>query len=610
MADPNQSIPTPPQSQSNQWIHHQPSTQIWPVYKWSISYLRPYLGLLIAVIAMITLLSTAELIIPKFIQTFIDHILPERNWRMFYILIACLGGVIVVVVASSMIQNLLNRQLREKVFRDLQFAIFSHLRKLGFAYYEQNPVGQTLSFLNTEVAAMQSLYREHFPWLINNVIFSMISIAMMATTSLHLTAVVAPCFLIYYIFGPFLERKASISGKMMAADRIQENQKVYESISALTEFRVNAAERWDLARYLDKVQTLNTRMIRTYWYAYLRGTNRRISYNIGAVVIFIYGYYLLRQDTLLVGQFVAFLLYYFTAMHRLTAVVTNITEQKILMHQAERLYQFMEQQPQVKECEHPVHLSHITGKLQFHEVTFAYIPGQPVLRDFDLSIAAGQRLALVGTSGNGKSTVLKLIGRFYDPQKGRITLDDVPIDQLSLAALRRSIGFVFQDTYIFGSSIRDNLLFGKPEATEAELLQAAKAAYAHDFIMELPSGYATIVGERGVKLSGGQKQRLAIARMLIHNPAIIVLDEATSALDNTSETEVQKAFDTLLNGGTLIAIAHRLTTIQDYDQIAVIEGGRVVELGTYEQLLAAGQSFSQLVNGMEQQSVAKEESHA
>jgi ATP-binding cassette subfamily B protein len=397
---------------------------------------------------------------------------------------------------------------------------------------------------------------------------------------------------------------------VMATDRIQENQKVYESISAITEFRVNSAERWDLNRYLDKVHTLNMRMIRTYWYAYLRGTNRRISYNIGAIVIFIYGYYLLRQDTLLVGEFVAFLLYYFNAMHRLTAVVTNITEQKILMHQAERLYQFMELQPQVKENEHPIHPPKLSGKLQFHDVTFAYVPGQPVLRNFSLSIAAGQRLALVGTSGNGKSTVLKLVGRFYDPLQGYITLDDVPLDQLSLATLRSSIGFVFQETYMFGSSVRDNLLFGKPEAAESELLLAAKAAYAHDFIMELPNGYDTIVGERGVKLSGGQKQRIAIARMLINDPAIIVLDEATSALDNTSETEVQKAFDTLLKGRTLIAVAHRLSTIRDYDQIAVIEDGQVVELGTYEQLLAAGNSFTQLVNGLENQSVAKEESHA
>jgi ATP-binding cassette subfamily B protein len=257
----------------------------------------------------------------------------------------------------------------------------------------------------------------------------------------------------------------------------------------------------------------------------------------------------------------------------------------------------MKMKPQVIEDPQPISHTKIAGKLQFNHVFFEYQPGQPVLQNFSLTVAAGQRIALVGTSGNGKSTVLKLIGRFYDPQQGQILLDDIPIEKLSFATLRQSIGFVFQEMYMFGSSVRDNILFGKPDATEDEVIEAAKAAYAHSFITDLPNGYDTMIGERGVKLSGGQKQRIAIARMMINNPTIIVLDEATSALDNTSETEVQKAFDTLLFGRTLIAVAHRLSTVKDYDQIAVIEDGQVVEIGTYEELLSAGNYFAQLVSG-------------
>lgn len=575
------------------------SLRLWPVYMWSLSFLKPYLGLLLLLVGTVSLLSLAELIIPKFIQYFIDVILPESNRRLFYMLIIALAGVMGIVIGAGMLQNLLNRHLSEKAARDLQFTIFGHLRHMGFAYYEQNPVGQTLSFLNTEVAAVQQLYRQHFTYMIDGAIFSIISIVMMATTSLHLTAVVLPSFLLYYMFGPTLERKASITGKVMSEDRVEENQKVYESISALSEFRVFSAERWDLTRFMQKVANFNASMIRTYWYAYLRGTNRRLTYNIGAVVIFIYGYYLLQKKDLSVGEFISFLMFYFTAMHRLTVVVTNITEQKLLMYQAERLYRFVKQKPQVMEDENTLVLPEVKGNIEFDRVSFAYQSGQPVLENFSLIVAAGERVALVGTSGNGKSTVLKLLGRFYDPQQGQILLDGVPIERLSFATLRQSLGFVFQEMYMFGSTVRDNILFGSPDATEEELIHSAKAAYAHDFICELPDGYNTIVGERGVKLSGGQKQRIAIARMMISRPTVILLDEATSALDNTSETEVQRALETLLRGRTIIAVAHRLTTIQGFDKIVVIDKGRISEIGTYDELLLAGKSFAQLVRGME-----------
>jgi ATP-binding cassette, subfamily B, bacterial len=574
-------------------------SSLWPVYMWSLSFLKPYFVILLLLVGATVVQSTAELAVPKFIQHFIDVILPERNWPLFYLLIGLLALVIVLMIGAGLLQNLLRRHIQEKAARDLQFSIFSHLRKLGFAYYEQNPVGQTLSFLNTEVGALQSLYRQSFPWLIDGVIFSIISVVMMLSVSLKLSAIVVPCFLIYYIFGPMLERKASLTGKIMSQNRVEENQKVYESVSALTELRVFSSEKWDLSRFLEKVAAYNSSMIKMYWYAYWRGTNRRLTYNIGGIAIFIYGYYLLQRNELSVGEFVSFLLFYFIAMHRLTVVVTNITEQKVLMYQAERLYRFMQMEPQVNEAENPIHMSRIQGDIRFQGVSFEYQPGQPVLRDLDLTIGAGKRVALVGTSGNGKSTLLKLVGRFYDPQEGQITLDGVPIQHISFVSLRETIGYVFQETYMFGSTVRDNIRFGKPDATEQEVIQAAKAAYAHDFIAALPNGYDTIVGERGIKLSGGQKQRVAIARMLIKNPTVILLDEATSALDNTSEAEVQKAFQTLLKDKTVIAVAHRLSTVKDFDTIVVIEEGQVKESGTYEELLNVKGVFYQLLQGQE-----------
>ncbi|WP_409345809.1 ABC transporter ATP-binding protein [Paenibacillus sp. MBLB4367] len=578
----------------------QDSVKLWPVYVWSLSFLKPYTGLLLLLVAAMLVSTAAELVIPKFIQTFIDDMLPERNWRLFYFSIAGLAGVIALNLGVSMLCNLLQRHIQEKAGRDLQLSIFRHLRKLGFAYYEQNPVGQTLSFLNTEVGALQSLYRQSFPWMIHEVLFSVIAVTVMVATSPQLSVVVLPCFLLYYVFGPALERKASVTGKIMSQNRVEENQKSYESVSALAELRASGAEAWDLGRYLQRVGTFNASMIRTYWFAYWRGTNRRLTYQLGAVVIFIYGYYLLQHDRLSVGAFIAFMLYYFTAMHRLTAVVTNITEQKVLMYQAERLHRFIRIAPQVEEAAQTQTLPSVRGEIRFENVCFSYGLGQPVLRGFDLTIRAGERVALVGTSGNGKSTALKLVGRFYDPQEGRIWLDGLPVTKLSLASLRQSLGYVFQETYMFGTTVKENIRFGNPDASEEQVQAAARMANAHEFIMQLQDGYETVVGERGIKLSGGQRQRIAIARMLIRNPAVVLLDEATSALDNASEAEVQKAFDTLLPGRTVIAVAHRLSTVKDFDRIAVIDNGRVVETGTYDELLRAGGAFSQLIKVQEQ----------
>lgn len=580
--------------------------RLFRVYLWTLSYLKPYRWTLALLVATMAVVSAAELLIPKFVQYFIDTIVPAGNMAAFYVMLGVIAALLVLLIAAQAGDNVFRRQLSERTARDLQYDIFRHLRKLGFAYAERHPVGETLSFLNTEVAAVQNMYRHSFPWLLNGIVFSVLSIGLMISTSPSLSLLVLPSFLLYYVFGPTLERKATLSGKQMADDRIGENRKVYESVSAQSELRAYGAEKWDSDRYAEMVEKHNRSMIRTYWYAYWRGTNRRLTYNLGGVFIFIYGFYLIGQTSLTVGEFVSFLLYYFTAMHRLTAVVTNITEQRVLMHQAERLYDFMRQKPDVVEPEHPEQLKQVRGELQFRNVSFAYSPSQPVLQDFDLTVPAGKRVALVGTSGSGKSTALKLAGRFYDPAQGQILLDGVPVHRLTFDALRHSFGYVFQETYLFGASVRENIRFGKPDATDEEVEHAAKAACIHDFIMELPDGYDTAVGERGVKLSGGQKQRVAIARMFIKNPTVILLDEATSALDNVSESGVQQALEQLMEGRTILAVAHRLSTIQDFDLIVVMDQGSVAESGTYEELMARQGLFYRLSAGAQ---AGKEDGH-
>ena len=304
----------------------------------------------------------------------------------------------------------------------------------------------------------------------------------------------------------------------------------------------------------------------------------------------------MRSNLLSVGEFVAFMLYFTQAVHRITSIVTEITEQRILMHQAQRLYHLMHLKPDIEEPSNPRRLDRILGQIEFQNISFHYPDAPNIVENFNLRIEAKERVALVGASGNGKSTILKLLCRFYDPQNGDIMIDGVSIRELSLEQLRQSIGFVFQETYLFGASVKENIRFGNPEATDEDVVAAAKAAFAHDFIVELENGYDTLVGERGVKLSGGQKQRISIGRMFIKNPPMIVLDEATSALDNTSERYVQEALNRLLEGRTTIAVAHRLSTIQSYERIVLMNEGRIVEMGTYEQLMERQGEFYRLVN--------------
>ncbi len=572
-------------------------SELWHVYTWTLSYIRPYTFTFLLILFLVIILTTSELAIPKFIQFFVDSVLPSSNRTIFFISVVLLSVIFMCIVLSTLAQNILRKQLQEKAARDVQLAIFQHLRKLGFDYYEKTPTGKTLSLLNTEVGALQELYKQSFPLLLENVIFSIVSLIYMAFTSPKLTLIVLPCLLLYFLFGPRLERKASLHAKNLSQNRIDENQKVYESISAIMEIRAYSAESWDFDRFIKKVGSLNKSMMWTYWYNHLRGTNRRLIYYAGGIVILFSGYSLFKVGSLSAGELMAFILYFFITMQKLTAVITNISEQRILIYQAEKLYRFLKLRPTITECKEPIVLNSLLGEIIFREVTFHYSKGKRVLNRLNLTISPGEHVAIVGASGNGKSTILKLVGRFYDPDEGEILLDGVPLKNLSIMSIREGCGYVFQDTYLFGGSVRDNIQFGKPDATYEEIMAVAKIAQAHDFIMQLPEGYDTIVGERGQTLSGGQKQRISIARMLIRNPAVILLDEATSALDSASEQEVQKALSHLLKGRTVISVAHRLSTIRDFDRIIVLENGKVEESGSYDELVRGRGIFYQLVGG-------------
>lgn len=575
------------------------------VYLWILSYMKPYLGYLSVLVLCGIAVGGIELIIPKFIQLFIDTLLPNKQTAVFLRLLSGLAFLLAVMIGFMAVRNLVERILREKAARDFRFRIYGKMRQLGFAYFEQNSTGDTLTLMNSDVSAIQDIYRRYIPGMVWKSVFVLISVILMADLSVALTLIMLGSFLLYYLVGPILEKKASYLDQQSRDAYRNLSKQTYDSIAALLEVRAYGAESWMMAEFWRLQKQLLRTWLRTIVYGYSRDSFRRLTYNIGAVFIFIYGVVLVRSGALTVGEFTAFLLFYFNGLLMLTNIVTEITEQKILLIQAGRVYRFYHLEPLLKQPEHPVRLTSVRGSLELRDVSFGYPGRDAVLNNINLRIRPGEKIALVGTSGNGKSTLLKLLDRFYDPTEGEVLLDGIPLSAIHTSDLRAAIGYVFQETYLFGTSVKENIRFGKPDATDEEIVEAAKAAFAHEFIMQLPEGYDTAVGERGVKLSGGQKQRISIARMFIKNPSVVLLDEATSALDQASELEVQIAFERLLHGRTTIAVAHRLSTIRDYDRIAVIEEGTIVEIGSWDELIAWKGKFYTLLEGEK----SKEDAH-
>lgn len=564
------------------------------VYGWAISYLTNYRRHLFLFILCGLLLSISELVVPKFLQLVVDDVVPNRNTRLLLVMLGVVAGCVALIIALTAVRNLLQRIFSMKAGKDLQFVLFRHLRLLGFAYHEQNPVGKTLSLLNTEVDAVQLLYRWMFPEMVQRILMLLLFGVVMLTTNVKLSLITIPCFLSYYVISPYFQHLASRYISATKTYRMLYNKKIYDSVSATMELRAHSAEQWDMGRLMDSTNHIVKLIVKYQLNGHLCQNLRAMTTSMGLLLVFGFGAKDIQAGTLTVGEMVAFFLYYLLFMRSVTSLVSLITDQRVAISQAEALYDFLQIRPEVSEAPHPRQLQEIKGHISFREVSFGYNRKDAILKNFGLDIRKGERIALVGTSGNGKSTVLKLIGRFYDPTEGEVLIDGVSLRELSFGQLRNSIGYVFQDTYLFGTTVRENIRFGSPEATDEQIREAAKAANAHEFIMQFPNGYESLVGERGIKLSGGQRQRIAIARMFLKNPAIVLLDEATSALDNVSEKEVQHALDRLLVGRTTIAVAHRLSTVKDYDRIVLIEEGQAEEAGSYEQLMDKKGAFYRL----------------
>ena len=564
------------------------------IYIRLLQYIKPYLKRLAIAIVCIILAASANLYVPWVLRDIIDQVLAHKDMSM---LNQIAGGIVAVYFLRGIFlygQTYLMSFIGQKVIIDIREDIYRHIQRLSLAYFEKRRTGQIMSFITNDVAAVQGALVDSMIELVTEGMTLLGSLAIMFY--LHwqlslLTLVTAPLVgQTMNVFGKKL-RKSSTNIQERAADITSVLQ---ESISSVRVIKSFAREEFEIERFKkENHQNFRAQMKNSQIMATLTPLIEFLA-AIGVTAIIWYGGREVINGNLTAGSLIAFLVYAVNLSNpikRLSRVYGNI--QKALAA-AERVFDVLDTQPEIKDMPGAATLAKIDGRVEFNHVTFEYKPGEPALQQVQLTVEPGQVVAIVGPSGAGKTTIANLLPRFYDPSAGEITIDGIDIKTVTMKSLREQIGIVPQETILFNGSVYSNILYGRLDAAYDEVVNAAKAANAHQFITDMPEGYDTQIGERGSKLSGGQRQRISIARAILKNPRILILDEATSALDTESEKLVQEAVDKLMVGRTSFVIAHRLSTIKRAHVIVVMERGKLVEKGTHEELLALGGLYSKL----------------
>ncbi|MHA6690775.1 ABC transporter transmembrane domain-containing protein [Devosia sp. A449] len=504
-------------------------------------------------------------------------------------------GIAAVMGIASGARFYFISSLGEKVLADLREAVFTHLLGLDTHYFDTNRVGELTSRLNGDVNVIRSAVGSSFSLALRSLVTIIGALVMMMLTSPVLTiavAVLVPCILFPLIAYSRRLRGMSRKTQDALADLSAMSTEMLGATRTLKSFTQEAVQSAIYAghsrdSYMAELRRLLARSVLVGMAIFL-GT--------AAIVVLIWwGARAVFDGTVTAGELTQFMIYALMASGALTNISDVLGTLQQVSGATERLTEILDTEPTIKDPAQPIALPQPPlGTVAFQQVDFSYDGSEPVLRGLDFTVAHGETVALVGASGSGKSTTLSLLQRFYDVTDGAILVDGIDIRKLRLTELRQRFAYVEQEPTIFAGTIADNIRFGKPEASDAEVEAASRAALVHDFVVDLPLGYASLVGERGVMLSGGQKQRLAIARAILKNAPILLLDEATSALDAKSEQLVQTALEHLMQGRTTLVIAHRLATIRDADKILVLDGGHIIDHGTHDQLVAKGGRYAEL----------------
>lgn len=555
---------------------------------------KPYRGRFYAATLLVLMGSAIWLTVPLGLRELLDAVFDAGDEALLNILALGLMGLFVFQALFSFSGNYFLEWVGERVVTDLRKKLYEHLHQLGFRFFAERRLGEITSRLTNDVGSIRTALTDSLPQLLT-ISFSMIgSVSLMIALNWRLSGVIfltVPFITIATRYFGIKIRKLSRS----IQDELADSTAVAEdALGAIRLVKAFVREDYEVERYTNSVEQLFLTARRKMILTELFWSGVGIMFMSTLVIIFWYGGKEVLAGRLTAGDLVAFIIYALNISRSISQTSRLYAAVNTAAGASERIFELLDEKPEIKDREGAIELTRVTGRLEFERLSFSYEDGREVLKEISFTAHPGQTIALVGPSGAGKTTLLNLIPRFYDPGSGRIKLDGHDIRDLQVKSLRSQISIVPQEVHLFGASITENIRYGKLDATEEEIIQAAKDANAHEFITQIPEGYKALIGEKGVKLSGGQRQRLAIARALLKDPKILLLDEATSALDSESEAQVQEALYRLMEDRTTFVIAHRLSTIQHADRILVLDEGRIIEDGTHQQLLAAGGLYSHL----------------